>query len=935
MGIEEGLAPEAKARINIDKRLRAAGWEIQNKDSANLSANDGFVALREYPIDVSPENKGYADYLLFIAKQPVGVVEAKKEETILITSGAEDQSADYAKGTPKYSVKMTDEPLPFVYESTGIITHFTDNRDPFPRSREIFNFHQPSFLKADLKKSVKEGGSLRARLQTLPELKIEGLRTCQFKAITKLEESFAQNRPRALIQMATGSGKTFTAITFVYRLLKFAKAKRVLFLVDTKNLGEQAEQEFQAYTPNDDNRKFKELYSVQRLSSRFIDPSAQVCISTIQRMYSILQGVDLDESLEEENPAEGHLLRPPKPVSYNPVVPIEHFDFIVIDECHRSIYNLWMQVLDYYDAFLIGLTATPDSRTFGFFNENVVSEYTHEEAVADGVNVGYDVYTIETVVTQKGAKLKAKQYVEKRHRLTRKRRWQQQDEDEEYNAKKLDKDVVNPSQIRRIIKTAKEAVETEIFSQRKEVPKTLIFAKSDSHADDIIKIVREEYGQGNDFCKKVTYKQRDEKPSEVLQQFRNEYNPRIAVTVDMIATGTDVKAIECLLFMRDVKSKNYFEQMKGRGTRTFGYDDLRRVTPSATTPKTHFVVIDAIGVSKSLKTDSRPLDKKKNTSTEELLKNIAFGNTSEEILTSVASRLVRLSNAMDESQLQDFFELAESKSIHTVASELLAAYDEDKYEDKARLNNGLLPGQDPTNEQLEEAKEEIIESATKVFDSSDLRNFIVDVRKQIEQTIDSHNIDELIHKGFDSQAKAKAKELVQSFQDFLKDNKEEITALKIFYNQPHRRRELTLKMIRELSDKLQQPPLMLTSDRLWWAYREIYGDKVKSGGTQHMLTDMVALMRFENAEDQELRPFSETVNRNFKDWIFRYNQSGKKFTEEQMVWLRKIRDHVITSIHIGRDDLENIEQGGLAKVWHLFGEEIDELIEDLNQTLVA
>lgn len=935
MGIEEGLSPEAKARLNIDKQLRAAGWEIQNKDAVNLSANDGFVAIREYLIDVSPDNKGYADYLLFIAKQPVGVVEAKKEETILIASGVEDQSADYAKGTPKYCVKRTDTPLPFVYESTGIITHFTDNRDPFPRSREIFCFHQPCFLKSDLKKATKEGGSLRARLENLPELKTEGLRDCQIKAITKLEASFALNRPRALIQMATGSGKTFTAITSVYRLLKFAKAKRVLFLVDTKNLGEQAEQEFQAYTPNDDNRKFKELYSVQRLSSRFIDPSAQVCISTIQRMYSILQGVDLDESLEEENPAEGHLLRPPKPVSYNPLVPIEQFDFIVIDECHRSIYNLWMQVLDYYDAFLIGLTATPDSRTFGFFNENVVSEYTHEEAVADGVNVGYDVYTIETVVTQKGAKLKAKQYVEKRHRLTRKRRWQQQDEDEEYNAKKLDKDVVNPSQIRKIIKTTKEAVETEIFPQRKEIPKTLIFAKSDSHADDIIKIVREEYGQGNDFCKKVTYKQKEEKPNEVLQQFRNEYNPRIAVTVDMIATGTDVKAIECLLFMRDVKSKNYFEQMKGRGTRTFGYDDLKKVTPSATTPKTHFVIIDAIGVSKSLKTDSRPLDKKKTVSTEELLKNIAFGNTSEEVLTTVASRLVRLANAMDDSQHQDFIEQADSKSIHTVASELLASYDVDKHEEKARLDNDLPFGQDPTEEQIETAKDEIVEEATRVFDSSDLRNFIVDVRKQIEQTIDTHNIDQLVHKGFDTQAKDKAQQLVKSFHDYIQTNKDEITALRIFYNQPHRRRELTLKMIRELSDKLQQPPLMLTTDRLWWAYREVYGDKVKGGSTQHMLTDLVALMRFENAEDQELRPFSETVNRNFKDWIFKYNQGGKKFTEEQMVWLRKIRDHIVTSIHIDRDDLENIEQGGLAKVWHLFGEEMDSIIEDLNQALVA
>jgi len=186
--------------------------------------------------------------------------------------------------------------------------------------------------------------------------------------------------------MATGSGKTYTAITFIYRLLKFAKAKRILFLVDTRNLGEQAEQEFMAYVPNDDNRKFTELYNVQRLKSSYIATDSQVCISTIQRLYSILKDEELDTWAEEENPNERWQPKEPVPVVYNPKIPIEFFDFIVIDECHRSIYNLWKQVLDYFDAFLIGLTATPDKRTFAFFNENVVSEYSHEDAVADGVN---------------------------------------------------------------------------------------------------------------------------------------------------------------------------------------------------------------------------------------------------------------------------------------------------------------------------------------------------------------------------------------------------------------------------------------------------------------------------------------------------------------------------------------------------------------------
>jgi type I restriction enzyme R subunit len=414
--------------------------------------------------------------------------------------------------------------------------------------------------------------------------------------------------------MATGAGKTYTAITSIYRLLKFVHAERILFLVDTKNLGQQAEQEFMAYIPNDDNRKFIELYNVQRLKSNYVATDSHVCISTIQRLYSILKGEELDEAAEEQNPHETWQPKEPVPVTYNEKIPIEFFDFIVIDECHRSIYNLWKQVLDYFDAFLIGLTATPDKRTFGFFNENVVSEYSHEDAVADGVNVGYDVYTIETEITKEGAKIRAEEYVEKRERLSHKKRWEQLDEDVKYSAKQLDKDVVNPSQIRHIIRAFKERL-PEIFPGRKEVPKTLIFAKTDSHADDIIQIVRQEFGEGNAFCKKVTYNSKED-PKSVLAQFRNDYYPRIAVTVDMIATGTDVKPLECLLFMRDVKSRNYFEQMKGRGTRTLDYDDLKKVTPSVASVETHFVIVDAVGVTKSLKTDSRPLERKKIGSTQ-------------------------------------------------------------------------------------------------------------------------------------------------------------------------------------------------------------------------------------------------------------------------------------------------------------------------------
>lgn len=446
--------PEQEARDNIDRMLSDSGWVVQNKNNIDWNVPNGGIAVKEYLTDVGP-----ADYVLFVDKNPVGVIEAKREEEGHHLTVVEEQSSEYATSKLKY---LDNDPLPFVYESTGKLTRFTDYRDPKPRSRSVFSFHRPETFREYRKKEE----SLRERLLSIPGLKVEGLRGCQIMAINNLETSFKDNRPRALIQMATGSGKTYTAITFIYRLLKYADAKRVLFLVDTRNLGEQAEQEFMAYMPNDDNRKFTELYNVQRLHSNYIASDSQVCISTIQRLYSILKDEELDEEAETENSTEKEWQKKELlPVIYNEKIPIEEFDFVVIDECHRSIYNLWQQVIDYFDAFLIGLTATPDKRTFGFFNENVVSEYGHEEAVADGVNVCQEVYTIETEITKNGAQIKAKEFVDKREKLTRRKRWEQLDEDYTYNGKKLDRDVVNPSQIRNVIRTFRDKL-PEIFPGR-------------------------------------------------------------------------------------------------------------------------------------------------------------------------------------------------------------------------------------------------------------------------------------------------------------------------------------------------------------------------------------------------------------------------------------------------------------------------------------
>jgi type I restriction enzyme R subunit len=920
---ETNQNPEQIARDQIDRSLEQAGWIVQSSKKIDLNAGRG-IAIKEFRTDIGP-----ADYALFVFKKAVGVIEAKPNDWGHKITTVEEQSGSYAAATLKWVNNK--KPLPFVYESTGVITRFTDGRDPKPRSREVFTFHRPETMTEWLSKPA----SLRARLQTLPPLGHPGLRDCQITAIENLEKSFKDDRPRALVQMATGSGKTYTAITSVYRLLKFADAKRVLFLVDTKNLGEQAEQEFMAYLPNDDNRKFTELYNVQRLKSSFVAKDSQVCISTIQRMYALLKDEPLDEVAEEANPAE-LMVRPkqPLPVVYNKKIPPEFFDFIIIDECHRSIYNLWRQVIEYFDAYLIGLTATPDNRTYGFFRKNVVSEYSHEKAVADGVNVGNEIYVIETERTKQGATIKASQQVEKRERLSRRRRWETQDADEMYAATQLDRDIVNPDQIRTVIRTFRDKL-PEIFPGRQEVPKTLIFAKTDSHADDIIQTAREEFGQGNDFCKKITY-QSQEDPKSVLAQFRNDYNPRIAVTVDMIATGTDVKPLECLLFMRDVKSRNYFEQMKGRGTRTLDHDDLKKVTPSAATAKTHYVIVDAIGVTKSLKTASEPLITKPNVPLKDLAMGVMMGVRDDDTVSSLAGRLARLNNQLDHEEQQRIKEKSGGAALADIVGGLLAAIDPDRIEDKAREIAGTLVGAEPGDQARQSARDQLVGSAAGVF-NGEFIELLESIRREKEQTIDHDNLDSVLRAEWDGDAAENAKQVAQDFREYLEANRDRIEALTIFYGQPHRRSDLTYDMIRQLLKRLKSDRPRLAPLRVWQAYALL--DDYKGSQPSSELTALVSLVRRVCGIDAKVSHYSETVRKNFQNWVMaRHSGGGAKFNEEQMEWLRMIRDHIISSFHLGRDDLDMAPfdaRGGLGRMHQLFGDQMDKVMGEINEALAA
>src|SRR5919202_292960 len=882
--------PEQRARQTIDQLLSDAGWILQDRDAINLRAGRG-VAVREFPL-----RTGFADYLLFVDRKAIGAVEAKPEGTTL--SGVGAQSEKYSVGLPDVPPAWR-KPLPFLYESTGVETFFTNGLDPEPRSRRVFAFHRPETLL----EWIKEPGTLRARLRAMPSLEAGNLWSAQIEAIRNLERSLAADRPRALIQMATGSGKTFTAVSFIYRLIKFANARRVLFLVDRGNLGRQTLKEFQQYVTPDDGRKFTELYNVQHLQSNALDPVNRVCITTIQRLYSILSGEEaFDPALEEQSAFEldGALEGAPKTVRYNPRLPIEYFDVIVTDECHRSIYNLWRQVLEYFDAFLIGLTATPSKQTFGFFNRNLVMEYPRERAVADGVNVDGEVYRIQTEITARGGKVEAGYFVDKRDRRTRKVRWEEIDEDLDYGASDLDTKIVAVDQIRTVIRTFKERLFTELFPGRDNVPKTLIFAKDDSHAEDIVGIVREEFGKGNEFCQKITYRVTGAKVEELIAAFRTTYNPRIAVTVDMIATGTDIKPLEVLLFMRPVRSRVLFEQMLGRGTRVINSTDLQAVTPDAD-EKTRFVIVDAVGVVERAKVDTQTLERKRSVALPRLLEAIELGAEDEDALRSLAGRLARLARTLTPQEHYAIGALNGGRSLQELANALLDATELDRQIDLAREQAGC---ETPTPEQIEEARQALVDRAVEPFANPELRNTLLEIHQRAEQTIDTVSLDRVMHAGFSEVDTERARRTVSSFQQFVEEHRDEIAALQIIFNRPYAQRRLTFEDVKDLADKLRQPPKGWTPEALWQAYSQVEPGKVPDIIVKRALSELVSPVRHAVGAEGELLPYPELVQARYQEWLRRQEKSGRRFTDRQRWWLDHIAEHIGVNLTIAPDDFD-------------------------------
>ncbi len=941
------ITPEDRARQTIDRLLEAAGWKIQDRKDANLTLPGG-VAVREFPMP----GFGEADYLLFVDGKALGVVEAKREGETL--THVEQQTEKYSTGLPP-SIDAPVKPLPFRYESTGVETRFTNGLEPDAASHNVFAFHKPETLADWLGRET-----VKARLRNMPPLAEEGLRSAQITAIKNLERSLARGDRRALIQMATGGGKTFTACNFIYRLIKYAGARRILFLVDRNNLGKQALKEFQAFRAPDEQRPFTELYNVQHMQSDKLDSVAKVCITTIQRLYAMLRGEELDPDMEEHAGFTQESLRhEPPPVEYNSGIPIETFDFIVTDECHRSIYNLWRQVLEYFDASIIGLTATPSLQTLGFFNKNLVMEYNFEQAVADGVNVDFDLYQIRTHISEHGSTIQANYFVDFRNKETRRVRWAKADEDIRYNADELDRRVVSKDQIRTILQTFRDKLFTEIFPLRKEVPKTLIFAKDDSHAEDIVTIAREVFGKGNDFAQKITYKagtvrvvervrsadgteqeqvrwvNSGAKPEDLISSFRNSYNPRIAVTVDMIATGTDIKPLEIVFFMRAVRSRTLFEQMKGRGSRTLRPDELRAVTADAEA-KDRFVIIDAIGIDPNELNETKPLERRKSEKLASLMEKIAFGNREPDVVSSVASRLARIDRQIKPDDRAELEQLAGTRLSELVGA-LVRSLDPDAQLQAAKQGTGKS---EPAPEEISTAAKNLMNEAVRpIVASPKLRLRLAEIRKAEEQMIDNVSQDRVTRSEFDRTARDRAQTLVKSFEQFIESHKDQITALQVLYSRPYKQR-LHYDEIKELANAIKRPGngfRRMEPDQLWEAYEQLDKSKVRGSGSR-VLSDIVSLVRYAIHEKSELYPYKEDVDARFAAWIEQQKQHGVTFTGEQMQWLEAIRDHVGTNIEIDKEDFEDfpfVQMGGLGKAYKLFGEKLQPMLAELNEVLVA
>ena len=886
------MTPEEKARVKIDKQLFGAGWDIVSRDEyVPRSA----LAVKEALMQGNTES----DYLLFVDDKAIAVVEAKREENPL---GEDVQvQAEYYACHPQgwYGVWFPNQ-IPLVYIANGKKLYFKNMLKPESDYVELSEMHSPKKM-LQLIGQVSEYGAL-------PRLDKRGLRDCQYRAETEFEKSIKSGKKKSLAVLATGSGKTYLACLASYRLLNYTPAKKVLFLVDRNNLARQTESEFSTFDRTEGQQEMSSLYEIKRLR-KDKDIKADIVISTIQKLFAVLTGNpipdDDDEDAEDERNTADEEKDDKKVVKLGDdlTLPSDYFQLIIVDECHRSIYGKWRAVLDYFSgAHVLGLTATPTPEAYAFFNNNIIEEYTYDDSVVDGVNVPSRVYRIKTEVTEHGGAIKAGTTVTETARKTGAETTYEAHHRVDYDPNALDRSVINPDQIREVLQAYKKSIYEELYPDREKkweyIPKTLIFAKDDNHATQIVEVAKEVFGEEFEdgvvpehFVQKITYTAEDS--NGLIRDLRTEKDFRIAVTVTLVATGTDVKPLEVVLFMKDVHSDVLYTQMKGRGCRVIDDDRLREVTPNANTKECSYLV-DAVGVTEHEKFVPHPGgggQKIKVYKLEALLEHLAHNELSDEnlwLLRDYCSTINRRyeNNALFGRHL-DYFITEYGFAPKAIAFNVQEAFD----------HEALPPYTSPSEPNTE--RMDLI--ADLIYNIPARRKLLEMQRGYVVRTEDDP--DELIYAGF---SKETAKSFIENFERYLDENKDSIEALRIIYNSEDT--VITHSMLVELRDRLLSESRQYGVYQIWKNYKVLDDtgdvDELDVKTNVNALTNLIQIVRFAYRKNQKLTSLIKGYAQRFNLYC---GQAQRVLTDDQKEIMRQIAEFVINDGAISVMELNEID----------------------------
>ncbi len=897
------MLPEEKARLKIDRQLINAGWDVVSRHEYIPNSAS---AVKEALMQGNTES----DYLLFVEDKAIAVVEAKKELNPLGIE-VEKQAESYAVHPQSWYGLWFDNLIPLVYMANGNKIYYKNMLIPDIEYKELTEMHSPKKM-LQMINMVSEYGAL-------PRLERRGLRDCQYEAELEFEKSFKAGNKKNLAVLATGSGKTYLACLASYRLLNYTSVNRILFLVDRNNLARQTESEFSLFDKTENRQTMSSLYQIKRLKKEK-DIKGDVVISTIQKLFSVLTGQALEESNEDdedertnqdEEQESEEIIR----LGNNLKLPPDYFQLIIVDECHRSIYGKWKAVLDYFsEAKILGLTATPTPEAYSFFNNNIIEMYTYDDSVVDGVNVPARTYRIITDVTAHGGTIEAGTEIIETPRGKNEITTYTVTQPIGYNPTQLDRSVINRDQIRKVLMAYKKAIYTELYPEREQkweyIPKTLIFAKDDNHATEIVDMAKEVFHDEfenskmpENFVQKITYSSGDS--NGLIRDLRTEKDFRIAVTVTLVATGTDVKPLEVVLFMKDVQSDVLYTQMKGRGCRVISDDKLREVTPNADTKECYYIV-DAVGVTEHEKNILHlvtiPDSGKRTLSLEQLLEHLAHNEVSDENLMLLRDYCATINRRYENDALfgrhLDYFITTYGFAPRTIANNINNAFSE------GIMMEYISPSRDNS------MRMKLIYS---LISNIPARKKLLEMQRGYYAITTDE--DEVIYAGF---SKETAKTYIENFEKYLNENKDSVEALRIIYNSEDT--IITHTMLVELRDRLLSENRQYGIYQIWKNYKLLDSagnvEELDIKTNVNALTHLIQIVRYAYKRNQKLTSLFTGCSQRFSLYC---GQNQRILTSEQEKIMRQIAEYVIDAGAISVAELNDVDTDLWRKAVTVFG----------------